>query len=297
MFVHVFGDTGGHASQLLRSLEKIGVDLSSFKIPEDVKIIHNGDLIHKGPDSDLIVSFVHALMVNNPGQWIQILGNHEFQHIGGPAFWRCGCTQEMVDMLNFWYQEGYAKVAHGEKGLRVEKLDSSSRKTWEPDGTSWLFTHAGLTCKLWEFSYKKEADPVVLAELINNSTVKKITKPGMMLFGGVPQFSAGPVWALSTEEVFASWATTDTVPPFNQVYGHTAPFDWSSKSWWSWQLPVVHQFRKQTKLSPAHRTAITRLVSEKTDDIAYMLGVDPSFSGTADIKEQPYVTFNSTGWV
>lgn len=285
MRLHVFGDTGGHATQLLNGLKTAGVDLKTLKIAPQTRILHVGDLIHKGPDSEYIVSLVHTLMERNPGQWIQLLGNHEFQHIGGPQFWDCDCSAEQVALLNYWYETGLAKVAYGSDSLIADKLDLSAHTGYEPNNSSWLFTHAGLTQVLWEKIGQPETAENA-AQAINNLTLRQKTIPGSLLFGGSSNKAAGPVWAVSTTEVFSSWEDSHTLMPFNQVYGHTTPFAWMGKNWYNRYDKIVKQFQKQTKLNPDNRTVITKLIGEML-----MVGVDPGFSGRADIKEQPHLGF------
>ncbi len=285
MRLHVFGDTGGHATQLLNGLKTAGVDLNTLKIAPNTRILHVGDLIHKGADSEYIVSLVHAIMEKNPGQWIQLLGNHEFQHVGGPQFWNCDCSGEQVALLQHWYKTGLAKVAYGSDHLIADKLDLSARSLYEPNNSSWLFTHAGLTQVWWDRIDQPETAEQA-AEKINKLTLRQKTVPGSLLFGGPSNKSAGPVWAVSTTEVFSSWENDHNLMPFNQVYGHTTPFAWMSKSWYDRYNKTIKQFQKQTKLNPNNRTVITKLTGDML-----MVGVDPGFSNRADIKEQPHLGF------
>ena len=292
MKLHVFGDTGGHAKQLLNGLKTVGVDLENFIIPKDIKILHLGDLIHKGPSSEYLVALVHLLMEKNPGQWIQLLGNHEYQHIGGPAFWNCQCTPEMVMMLRDWVERGTAVTAYGSDDLVPEKLSLSARDTWEPKNSSWVFTHAGVTRNFWR-AQKSIKLASAFAERVNSLTVKQVTQPGKLLFGGPSNYNAGPVWAIGADEVFDSWMKTgDVMPPFNQSIGHTTPYSWAHRNWYAGgKTTAFKMFKENSKVNPEKRMVITKLGEE-----SLLLSLDPGFSLKADILEQPHLSFTQWGF-
>lgn len=292
MKLHVFGDTGGHSKQLIAGLESIGVDLKRFLIPKDTRILHLGDLIHKGPGSEYLVALVNILMAKNPGQWVQLLGNHEYQHLGGPSFWRCDCTPEMVMIMRDWVEKGTAKTAYGSDNITpAEKLSLSARDTWEPSNSSWLFTHAGVTYNFWKkhHSIKSASD---LADKINSLNAKQVNNAGSILFGGPANFNAGPVWAIGVDEVYNSWNTEkpNIEPPFNQVVGHTTPYSWNRKNWFAGGYGNhFKDFKQNSKTNPDKRVVLTKM-GEKS----MMFSIDPGFSTHADILEQPHLSF--TQW-
>lgn len=290
MKIHVFGDTGGHAKQLMKALTTVGVDLENFIIPQGTTILHLGDLIHKGPGSEYLISLVHLLMERNPGQWIQLLGNHEYQHVGGPAFWRCNCSPEMVMILRHWVEKGTAVAAFGADNLVAEKLSLSARDDWEPKNSSWVFTHAGVTRNFWR-NNKSFKLASAFAEHVNSLPVGKITEPGKLLYGGVSNFNAGPVWAIASEEVYDSWTKTgDVYPPFNQAVGHTTAYSWPHKNWYGGKnATALKLFKENSKLNPEKRMVITKIGEQ-----SLLLSLDPGFSTNADIVEQPHLTF--TQW-
>ena len=61
----------------------LGADLDSGVVPEGLAIIQVGDLVHKGPDSGECFALADRFLVSSPGRWVQLVGNHEAQYLGG----------------------------------------------------------------------------------------------------------------------------------------------------------------------------------------------------------------------
>lgn len=283
MINYVFGDTGGHGSALLASLEEIGFNRNTLELPEGVRVIHLGDLIHKGPDSNALLPLVDAIIDVNPGRWVQLLGNHEFQHIkGSPSFWRCDCDSDSKFIINNWWESKKAFAAFALNSFSSLQPEVSARPSIIIPQTSILFTHSGITRPFWkEMGASVEAS--VIADAINASPVKVVSRPGEMLFNPhAPNHNPGPVWALSSGEVFASW--TDTVMPFIQVHGHTTAYGWMYKRW----FPGTSKwFKDSTKLNPENRVSITEVAE------SILLGVDPGFNERIDLPSQPFLTIET----
>ena len=283
---YVFGDTGGHLKQLFASLHEIGVDTKRGIIPEGIRIIHLGDLIHKGPDSSLLLETVDRLIRNNPGQWIQILGNHEFQHIdGSPYFWRCTCDMNDVGIINDWFEEGLANATFGIESFDSEntQFEVSNRPQFDIPKTGIFFSHAGLSWNWWN-TFGRRTNPVELSEALNSLETWVITTPGEML--NVHGKKPGPVWAIGNSEVFDTWNDREDVMPFAQFHGHTTSYQFPASRWWRTDK-AFQPFKSATKLNPKTRGVITSLAGN------LMLGIDPGYSLKADNDKQPFVTFNS----
>lgn len=285
---HIFGDTGGHGLPLFNALQEIGVNLNTFTIPKNVRIIHCGDLIHKGPDSKALLETVDILIRNNPGQWIQVLGNHEFQHLeGSPYFWRCKCDLNDIHIINEWWDNGLAFSAFGVEQVEDMKLEVSAKPKITIPDKGILFTHGGLTHFWWTILGKPQTAKEA-AKLINSLDVDQVTIPGQML--GVNNFRVGPVWAIGNDEVFKSWIHQQDKPadelPFMLIHGHTTSYNFARKVWWN-ASPSFAKFRQATKLNPAKRAVITELAG------SLMVGIDPGFNMKADLETQPYLTLKS----
>jgi hypothetical protein len=179
----IFGDTGGHAIQLFNALKSLGVDVKNYIIPEDVRIIHLGDLIHKGPSSKLLLETVDQLIRNNPGQWVQILGNHEFQHIeGSPYFWNCECDFDDEAIINDWYDEGLAFATFGLEKYESIKLGPflNLKARVKAPVSGILFSHASLSWSWWK-KFNSLTSAVELSKELNELHAMDITAAGQML--------------------------------------------------------------------------------------------------------------------
>lgn len=283
---YVFGDTGGHLKQLYASLRAIGVDPTNGTMPKDVRVIHLGDLIHKGPHSSLLLEQIDKLIRNNPGQWIQILGNHEFQHIeGSPYFWKCDCNKVDVAIINEWHEQGLATPTFGIDSYIEESivLGVSKRDDIPRPKTGMFFSHAGLSWEWWA-GFEKLTTPSELSDMLNSISVSFITTPGEML--GVYGRKPGPVWAIGNSEVFDGWTSHADTMPFLQMHGHTTSYNWMSNKWWRNDRNFQH-FRNSTKLNPETRAVITKMSGN------LLIGIDPGYSKNPTSKEQPYVYFET----
>jgi len=274
---YVFGDTGGHYNQLYAGLMQAGVNPTTYKIPDDVVIIHEGDLIHKGPDSLEILQLVDVIMRANPGQWIQLLGNHEFQYFNGsPFFWGDVIPGEGQAILRDWALDGLVRVAFAiEAPATIHGVDVPATAVNKPI----LFTHSGVTRGFWEMYLKEAEDIYSTVELINNLPVKVVTRPGQMLDGGAkrnPLLPVGPTWALSTFEVFGSWRDQTTVP-FIQVHGHTNAYNFFTNKWWD----AFGVFKEQSVLDKKNRRVVTKVAD------SIQIAVDPGYEKTAPNHTQP----------
>jgi hypothetical protein len=284
---YVFGDTGGHMKPLYASLHALGIDTFNGTIPEGIRIIHLGDLIHKGPHSSVLLEQVDRLIRNNPGQWIQMLGNHEFQHIqGSPYFWQCSCNFADITIINDWHEEGLAFATYGIDSYKVDSivLEQSARKAIPRPDTGIFFSHAGLSKPWWD-TFGRIKSPSQLSKVLNKQPVKTITLPGQMLnvFNTLP----GPVWAIGNSEVFDTWHEGDSVDmPFIQMHGHTTSYQWATNRWWR-NDKAFRAFRDNTKLNPKSRAVITKTANN------LLIGLDPGYAATANTKEQPYLYFES----
>jgi hypothetical protein len=213
--VAIFGDLSGHTTPLYPALVALGVDVADGSIPYGLTVVQVGDLVHRGPDGDEAVALVDRLMTANPGRWVQLMGNHEAQHVGGPSFGVCDCDPATVSTIRRWVRDGQARLAVAVR----------------PDvGQSMLVTHAGLTRWLWA-RMGRPADPAAAAATIVRSLYRdpgRALASGVMLHGMAGD-EPGVLWAAAGEELYASWARHTA--PFRQVHGHTSAWEWGCGAW------------------------------------------------------------------
>ena len=230
MQIHIFGDIGGHHDQFMEALTKLGVNTETHTVPPGVGVIQVGDLVHRGPDGDKLVAWVdEALKVNNrqgTGRWVQLFGNHEGHHVGGPKFsqsvkgqtveWALSAESERT--LKGWWGSKKAFMA-----AAVHRTDTNRDV---------LVTHAGLTRQTWVGVNCDLASGVDwVAATLNRQSLRSSFAPGWLL-GGYYEARAGSVmppsvaWASAAKEVYPSWEGREC--PFDQVHGHSACWNWTN---------------------------------------------------------------------
>lgn len=260
MKILVYGDIGGHYWPFARSLSQHGIDLEHATFSDDTIVIQVGDLIHRGPDSDDCIEAVDEMLTKYPDQWIQLLGNHEGHHIGGPEFgdsrshemW--SVRADLEEVLQRWYASGAAQLAVG--------LDSPTL------GGETLITHAGLCAPLYERIVKAQGNQVgvgQLAAILNAQPVQRAFMPGIML--GVRDSIPGVAWAAAWAEVYASWLTWPRVP-FHQIHGHSTVYYWNASSWGG--TPKIIQ--ECTEIDKKCRMSMTKIGGKRFIAIDQALG-------------------------
>jgi hypothetical protein len=232
MNIFVYGDIGGHFVPFLDSLyADAGVD-SGGEIPEDVVIIQVGDLVHRGPDSDDLVAWVNEVIKKDrkrkgPPRWIQLFGNHEGHHIGGPTFGQTqhgqvmpfGVSTETEKILQRWWT---SKLAHMAVAVKRD------------DGREVLITHAGLMRNTWEVIGSPSSVTVAAREL-NRQDVERAFASGYLLgmtfslHADGTIMTPGVAWASASHEVYPSWENEPM--PFDQIHGHAGVFIWANQKW------------------------------------------------------------------
>ncbi|MGU3498403.1 metallophosphoesterase [Mycobacterium sp. C31M] len=210
MRIAVIGDIGGHAEQLREELTRLGAPPDG-PLPDDLLVIQVGDLVHRGPDSDLVVSMVDRYLRAQPGQWIQLIGNHEVNYLKPPVFrWPEELSRRNIRALNRWWRHGSATVA-----AAVETADES-----------FLITHAGVTAQFWASVLGGPPTAAEAAHRINELArdgSDTVFRAGMFLHGAtIPD--AGPLWADTATELLPGWA--DRHLPFSQIHGHNSITSW-----------------------------------------------------------------------
>ncbi len=213
--IAVIGDVGGHAWMLRRCLQELDADTSTGAVPDDLVIVQVGDLVHRGPDSSGVVALVDRMMTGSPGQWVQLIGNHEAQEgLGGPDFWHEAVTDSVRADLRRWVDTDCARLA-----VALDTVEYGPV----------LVTHAGLTRQKW-LAIGRPDSPDDAATILNKEFA---ADPGLAfaageMLGVKPRLPVGVAWA-SPRELLGSWDMEQL--PFSQVHGHASPRRWSSGTW------------------------------------------------------------------
>lgn len=92
----IVGDVGGCADELRR------VVLPGSEDPDTV-VVQVGDLVDRGPDSAGVLALVAGRLTAAPRRWVQLVGNHEAQYLGGERFWPEPLADGDADLLRRWW--------------------------------------------------------------------------------------------------------------------------------------------------------------------------------------------------
>lgn len=265
----VFGDTGGHYRQLYAALREIGMT-EDYVLPDDIHIIHLGDLVHKGLYSTDILRMIDEIRILNDGQWTQMIGNHEAQYLGGHNFWSKRIDAKGVSIIQEWYRDGFLKFIHTINTFNAEII--TQKKKYKLDAPV-FFSHAGISKPFFD-----------LKNHTGETTLRDLYKPGLMLGEQFdPNSPVGPVWAHGIYEVWALWRQFDNIE-FNQIVGHISPYQFGRKAFYPGTLDV---FKEEAVLHESERMTMAPLNMNETK---WMVFTDPGYSKYAPAGAQPYLT-------
>jgi hypothetical protein len=248
--VAVLGDIAGHVDELRRELQRLGTDPGTGRLPADLTVVQVGDLVHRGPDSERVVALVDGYLRDQPGQWVQLVGNHEAHYLRDPVFeWPERIDREAARTLRRWWETGQLRVA-------VSVVT---------DTESFLVTHAGLTSGFWREVLGSPAGAHEAEAKINDLIGRDeapLFQAGHMLSGRRRNPSAGPLWAAAATELVPGWLGEPM--PFSQIHGHSALYDWHHR-----------HFRASTAI--ARLTVLDEEAKHETVRLAggRIVGVDP----------------------
>ncbi len=250
----VIGDVGGHLDALEDALSTAGVQVDARHIPETLRVVQVGDLVHRGPDSSGVVRLVDELMLQNPGRWVQLMGNHEAQYCVEEVFeWRERLDDESAATLQRWWREGSMRLA-----CSVQTSEGAV-----------LVSHAGLTLGCW-LELGEPTNSESAAEAINAAGADPrsvVWNTGVMLERWM-RSNAGVLWAESGSELLVPWAERGEMP-FDQAHGHSSAFEWAANRWRSESVRRVLKASAHTHVDQQRRV-LTARIGEKQ-----VWGVDP----------------------
>ncbi len=273
--VAIIGDVGGHLGSLRPALVALGADPVSLRLPADLQVIQVGDLVHRGPDSPGVLDLVQRALADQPGRWIQLIGNHEAQYL--PNASRFGWSQPLAatdaQRVRDWWAAGATRVSVAVRAAGHGDL---------------LVTHAGLTLPVWRELGRPDSATAAAAALnaLSRDAGSALWRTGMRLGGGAPRPDAGPLWAEAGWELRAPWldrAQQRRLPPFGQVHGHCALLD-DGFTRWLCPEPVA----RVSRLDPAVRHCWTPIGGHP------FVAIDPRHGATPVPTWAPLVLADAT---
>lgn len=212
--IAVLGDLSGHLKPLLTTLAELGVEVDDRNVPrkvswpDDLVVVQVGDLVHKGPVSELVVAVVDVLFART-GRWIQLVGNHEAQYLpGGIDFWQPRIDAKVAERLGQWWESGFLRPSVAIDDRRIGPV---------------LISHGGVTLPSWQ----------ALGELDHIGTAAALARPENhaqhVLAAGVMaarNTEPGVAWTEPRRELRQPWLAHvqgGGYVPFSQVHGHAQP--------------------------------------------------------------------------
>ncbi|MEV4539277.1 metallophosphoesterase [Asanoa sp. NPDC049518] len=230
----IVGDVGGCVDQLIEVIGPIVEDPGTL-------VIQVGDLIDRGPDSSAVLAFVQQRLDAGPGRWIQLIGNHESQYLGGEPFWPQQLTPSDAELLRAWWMKEWVRVAAAVRTTEGEEL---------------LVTHAGLSAQAWE-DLGEPVTASTAADLLN-------TRPEDLLWN-----DRGPLWAEAGPDVYQSWLQASEPVPFGQVHGHSTIVNYRRETWLCGE-----RIRQRSTVDWSARHTFTRIGGCR------FIGIDPKHGTT-----------------
>jgi hypothetical protein len=267
--IALFGDVGGHLDAYIEGLEAVGVDVLNRVVPDGLCVIQVGDLIHKGPCSNEVVALADDLLRHNDGRYIQLIGNHEAQYLGGPGFWVDDTITDLtVNTLQAWWFDD--QLAHAAVAI-------------DTDG-GMLVSHAGCTQERWAGPCGREADIAALAAGLDAAARERPwwgLDSGVMLADGTGAWTrpdrASVVWAEPVRELHPGWQKHGT--SFGQVHGHASVVSWHRSGQPRRGSPANEDQR--TVIDTTNRRTATTITGHT------IWGIDPGWGKAAPPKAQP----------
>ena len=256
--IAVLGDLSGHLKPLLTTLAELGVEVDDRNVPrrvswpDDLVVVQVGDLVHKGPVSELVVAVVDALF-RRTGRWVQLVGNHEAQYVpGGTSFWVPPIDARVGARLGEWWQEGFLRPAVAVDDARRGPV---------------LVSHGGLTVRAWRALGEPDHVGAVGALADPTAHAAHVLQPGVM---AARDADPGVAWTEPKQELRSPWlvhAQMGGDVPFSQVHGHAQPLLPPSKG-----RRVPPELRDSTGIDDLGHV-ITRVGGRE------IIGIDPSAGG------------------
>lgn len=246
--IAVIGDVGGCADQLVAALRPLADD-------PDVVVVQVGDLVDRGPDSAGVLAVVRRHLEARPRRWVQLIGNHEAQYLGHPAFWPERLADDDARLLQDWWLREWMRVA-------------AAVRTAE--GEEFLLTHAGLTVAGWDL-LDRPVTTATTADLLN-------TRPDELL-----RHDLGPLWAEAGPALYGPWVHAAEPMPFSQIHGHSTIADFRRR-----EFTCGERVRSRSTADWVARHTCTRTGS------ARFIGIDPKHGRAGAPQWSPLILRDAT---
>jgi hypothetical protein len=151
------------------------------------------DAYNTGPNMEVLADFSKRVQLS---KWHQLIGPNEIAALNVPERWTN--AKSRVHLRELWMGDAPAKTALAVRGR--------------------LLSHGGLTYGEWlELGRPETAEET--AALLNERYAGTLYQGPCYALGGGPNFSANPIWAHPSRELYPSWIGAPESLPFDQVTG------------------------------------------------------------------------------
>lgn len=148
---------------------------------------------NRGFNQDLLVAIASRLSLS---RWNQLVGPNEITALNMPSEWTNQRSRKLL--RDMWMGENPMRVAVAVRGR--------------------LISHGGLTYGEW-VDLGKPQTASEAARLLNEKYQKTLYQGRCYLLGNPPNYSANPIWAHPSRELYPSWITAPESLPFDQITG------------------------------------------------------------------------------
>lgn len=285
--IAVFGDLSGHLYPFLAELGKLGVVFDSDELPravtswpDDLAVVQVGDVVHKGPHSELALAVVASLLLPT-GRYVQLAGNHEAQYLdGGTRFWTPRLGERSAELLRALWD--------GREMVPAAAVVAD-------DGAQTLLTHAGASPHVWaavRSLLDRPPTAVELVEILASRRARRLVfTAGLMAGRGGP---AGVVWTHPQAELLSPWRgaiRAGNAPGFDQVHGHATPLLFAGAN----KRPrVPDELAGSCAVERGTRHVVTRLTTEGGDRL--VVAIDPGANEKRAVAPRPRMLSGTVWW-
>lgn len=220
--VAVLGDIGGQINVFKDAVKSLGGCPEHAILPSDTQLIQVGDVVRRHDSADLdsvaCAAYVEKLMLNNPGQYIQVMGNHEMPSLGGQVDpnWTLLNIDPADALIRKWWNDKSVYLAAG---------------LIHADGRETLITHAGMNANYHlSLGGRGMVDTVQKLNAMVGGRLSAFERPGYLVKKDYDR-GADFLWSLVGLELYETWYEKSM--PFEQIHGHCCSYRWDVKDFWS----------------------------------------------------------------
>lgn len=220
--VAVLGDIGGQFDVFRDAVASIGGSPDHAIIPSDTQLIQVGDVVRRHDSADLdsiaCAAYADRLMRNNPGRYIQVMGNHEMPSLGGQVdpHWTLLSIDSADALIRQWWEKRDVYLAAG-------IIHSDGRET--------LITHAGMNANYHSaLGGHGMVDTVQKLNGMVGGRLDAFERPGYLVKKDYDR-GADFLWSLVGVELYETWY--GKTMPFEQIHGHCCSYRWDVRDFWA----------------------------------------------------------------